>query len=103
MRADQLLTGKFVEAGSHALGPPPVVHEDARRPVRSDKFQELRVHSRPDALRAFVADAVDGPRGLVAVSPEVRHVFDGDDDFEVEVFRRTGISDADRAVTAKVL
>ena len=50
MRPDQHLAGELVERRREPLGDPPAVHEDERRPVRADEFEQARVNRRPDRL-----------------------------------------------------
>ena len=49
MRSDQLLARQPIDRRGQALGEPPGVDEDDRRPVLADKFQNPRVDGRPDA------------------------------------------------------
>jgi hypothetical protein len=96
VRPGDLLLGELVQAQREALGESAVVDEDDRRAVLLDEPQDLRVDRRPDRrLRALRARAEDV--GTVRPGAGFSHVFQGDDDLEVELLGATGVHELDRA------
>jgi hypothetical protein len=73
---------QLVEPQGETLGQAAVVHEDDRRAMALHELEQRRVDRRPD--RAPLA--------------RLAHVFEGDDDAEVELFRAAGVHELDRAI-----
>ena len=88
------LCGQFVEARRQTLGKAPGVDEDDRRPVGHDEIEYARMHGRPDRA-ARLSPRHGTTRWFVRGLAECRHVFDGNDHFDVERFAHTGVDDRD--------
>ena len=78
--ASDLLLGQLVQPQGQALREPAVVDEDDRRSVLPDELEQRGVDGRPDRV------ALAG----------LAHVFERNDDAEVELLARAGVDKLDR-------
>ncbi len=91
-----LLLRELVQTQRQPLGETAVVDEDDRRAVLLDEPQELGVHRRPDRGRRRPLAAGAEQRVGRRAGPWLAHVFDGNDDLEVELLPAAGVHDPDR-------
>jgi hypothetical protein len=93
---------QLVEPGGEALGQPPGVDEDERRPVGLDEREQGGMDGRPD--RPPRRPRGRRPRRQLALDhlPEVAHVVDRHHDLDVELLADAGVDDGHRPGAAAV-
>ena len=89
VRARNLILGQLVQPQRQPLREPAIVHEDDRRAVRAHQLEQRRIDRGPDGVHARPHFEVECLTGRT----ELAHVFDRDDDFEVELLRDAGVDE----------
>ena len=89
-----LLERELVEARRESLGRPTGVAEHDRRAVLEDELQQARMHRGPDAATQRSGGGGAAHRLLDHLA-ECAHVFDGDDDLDVERLADARVDDRD--------
>ncbi len=98
---DEFLPGEPVQLGGEPFCERPAVHEQQRRAMGEDEFEEPGVHRRPDRAagglgRAVRAGGRGGGGGAWGRLLRPGHVRDGHDDLDVEGLLPGGVDDGDR-------
>ena len=96
MRSHQRFSGELVQRPGQTFREPPTVHEDERRLVGANHFEQPGVDGRPDR-RARIADR-RWAAGDVVGSGEPRHILDRHLDRDVQRLARAGVDDRHRPI-----